>query len=485
MQRNRLLPLAVLVLGAIVVVPWPARAQGTITGVMINPSPACVNAEVTARVQGTGSCQDVRLTFDFQNLPVETALNPTFPVNFTHTYTAAGTYDIRAGSQDPNCSGSAQKTLEVKNCTPQIDAEMVQAFLDSMRPKIKGGLGLVQPGNPFPILIWGEKFGSTTGKIFLEGQFGTVQLPILEWGSDGKFASANIPAGICGVPDHQASIWIQTASGWISNKWPANFTAARDVLPLPRNEMQVISCSPESSKDCCNSQCDPDDNDYFAACISPSSSICGYHMQPWGAIGDDEGTDTYRVDISGGSWVIEGWSFQVSADPDEAWAQFQPGNAFQEKIADFNIPWMVSSNDSVTYDSVIFISGPCGTSHKPGVAQSALVDAGSLLNAGQFSQINSAAIEKLKASKDKIAADARRKASAENQRLQHEMTRLHAAATGQAVADARALDDLQREGMEIMRLNASPSSAQSGSQLSERARRLRDRLRALIRLPTQ
>ncbi len=462
----------------------PARAQGTLDSVEADPSPACVDNPVTATVKGTGTCQSMRLSFDFPNLPPQTLLNPSFPATFTHTYTTAGTYTIRAGSQDAACTGSPETTLVVQNCGWQLDADAVQGLLMAFKPKIVGGLGLVQPGNPFPIVVFGEKFGPGPGKLFLEGMFGTVELPVLEWGSDGAFVSAFVPAGICGVPDHEAAIRVETATGWFSDNWPVQFTAAREVKPLPRDAVQVVSCGTDSNKDCCNSQCDEDDDDWFSACLSPNSSICGSHMNVWAAIGSDQGTDTYRVDLTGGSWVVEGWSFNVSVEEGEGWAQFQPGSAHQETVADFPVAWLVTANDTVIYDSFIYISGPCGTSHKPGVAQSALLGAAAQIHAqAAFSEIDRAALAKLRELQDGLQVELRRRAAADQRRVDEELARRRAAATTEAAAASAELAELQRRSWEILRRAASPAPAGGREALAAEAAELTQRLRRVRPMP--
>ncbi len=483
MSRNLFHLAALVALGALAG-RAPAGAQGTLDSVTADPSPACADSLVTATVEGTGTCQSMRLSFDYPNLTAQSVVNPSFPVTLTHTYATAGTYTIRAGSADANCTGDPETTLVVNPCNWQLDAALVDTFITALKPVIAGGLGLVQPGNPFPILVFGEKFGPNPGKLFLDGAFGTVELPVLEWGSDGAYIGASIPAGICGVPDHEAAIRVVTALGWASDPWPVLFTAAREVLPLPRDAVQVLSCGSDSNKDCCNSQCDEDDNDWFSACLSPNSSICGSHMNAWAAIGDDQGTDTYRVDLTGGSWVIEGWSFQVSVEPGEGWAQFQPGNAYHETVADFSAPWLVSANDTVIYDSFIYISGPCGTSFKPGVAQSALLGAASQLQAqAGFSEIDRAAFAKLRELRSGLDVDLRRRAARDQRRIDGELSRRRAAATPEAAAAAVELAALQREGRELLRRAAAAAPAGGRERLAAEAAELGERLRRVRPVP--
>lgn len=329
----------------------------------------------------------------------------------------------------------------------------------ALAPKITGGWGLVQPGNPFPIVVFGENFGPAEGRLILEGKFGTRILDILEWGADGKFASAYMPDDICGIFDHEATIKVVTTNFWESNAWPVQFTAARETKLFPRSEVQVLACSDDSNKDCCSSQCDSSDGDWFSTCGSANSGICGFHYNVWGAVGNDSGTDKYRIDLTEGAWAVEHWDFSVSVDPGEGWASLKNPNAYQEKIADFEIDWMVTPNDFVSYDVDVFISGPCGTSHKAGVATSALTGIIKNLKALAHSDAASAkSLNQLERIEHRIKAGQMRRAAAQDQRTQQALKELRTAVSDAEVKKAQEHHEL-RDQINQLRLTASSRNA--------------------------
>ena len=418
--------------------------QGTIQDILVTPDEPCKGDEVVFTVTGSGSCHNVFLQPDAPNVTLDPSSGD-FPLAFTYTYTNMGTYDLVAGSSHPQCAGGAQRTLQVDNCPIVIDPGIVAELLESLQPKILGGLGLVQPGNPFPIIVFGEKFGSQPGSIMLEGQFGAVQLALLEWGADGKFASGYIPADICGVPDHTASIRIVSANNWWSKPWPVSFTAQREVLVFPQNETQVLACSDDSNCDLCNDDFDSDDDGCFAG-GNPNSSISGFHYNVWAAIGDDSGKDRYRVDLTGGSWVIQSWDFDVNVDAGEGWANLQHNNPYLEKTGNFDVDWMVTPNDSLSYASHVFVSGPCGTSYKPGVASSALSAATKNFVTIEMAKAErSQALAGLRRAERVVNADQIRQAKAADDQVQRELAKRRDAVSDETIDQAHGIEKLRTE----------------------------------------
>lgn len=457
--------------------------QGVITGIQVAPDPACRNQETNIIITGTGQCQQVSLQAD-PNQPLQTISGSSFPITVPHTYDAAGTYTLMADSTHPNCAGGpVTHELIVESCGSVLAAEWNEHIYELLKPEISGGWGLVQPGNPFPIVVFGEKFGSQQGQILLQGDFGTVQLTPGEWGGDGKFAAGTLPEGICGVNDHEASIVIVTASGWHSDPWPVNFTAARSVAVVPRGDVQVLACSTDSNKDCCNNQCDPDDDEWFSAGCTLFPSICGTHYNVWAAIGNDAGQDRFRVDLNDGAWRIEGWDFAVDVNPSEGWASLVYPDAYQEKVGDFVVDWMVTPNDHLAYDVTVHMSGPCGTSHKAGFSAQALTS--TLYGIDTMARLDpdSARLaQSILITEQRVDAAALRAAGDADQRARQELERLRAAVTPAAVEEARHRDRLSAEARELRLRAGSPAAdreslVREADALLERARNERSSVR--------
>ncbi len=445
---------------------------GEITGIDVNPDPACVNSAPLIEVTGTGSCQQVSFQADVPNSQPQTVNVPSFPVLFDHTYTAVGTYTLSAGSSHPSCPGpGVTRQLTVQNCGG-ISAGQWNGVFELMNPNITGGFGLVQPGNEFPVVVFGEKFGPNEGWIILEGQFGSVPLTILEWGSNGTWASGFVPDVICGFPDHQATIRVVSSDGWSSKPWPAQFTAKRVSAVFPRSEVQVISCSHDSNKDCCNGQCDASDGNWFTACGTPNSSICGSHYNAWGAVGNDSGTDHYKVDLSSSFWRIEHVDFEPTFDPGEGFVQLQPNNSFHKKIGDFKINWEVTPNDNVFYDMSVHMSGPCGISHKSTFAMSILKSVLQNMEgmAGQGG-MSARSLERFKKTERRVRAEQLRIAAVEDRKAQKELVRLRAGVTAETIAEAKRFQQVQADAAAFKLVASNPDADRK--QLKAKARELK------------
>lgn len=448
-----------LLLILITIVTSPYLFAQQITGIQAMPDPACRNQPATISVTGVGQCQQVSIQVD-PNVAPQTVTNAPFPVSVTHTYTAVGTYTLAADSSHPNCSGGpVSYDLSVQECTGLVASEWVEHVFEYFRPEITGGWGLVQPGNPFPIVVFGEKFGATGGQLLLHGDFGTVVLTPLEWGADGKFASAYVPDVICGVFDHQASLQVVTADGWYSEPWPVNFTAKRETAVVPRSEVETLACGHDSNKDCCNNECDPDDTEWFSAGCTPNASFCGTHLNVWAAIGDDAGLDRYRVDLSDGAWEIAHTDFSVDVDPGEGSASLTIPDPTGSKIANFHVNWVVSPSDDLAYQGLVHMSGPCGTSHKPGFSQQALT--GVLHNIAAmaaFDEANAAVYERLRLTDRQVQAAQVRTAAIADQRTQQELARLRQSISEGSMDAARRLDQQRSEAAMHLRRASSPSA---------------------------
>jgi len=436
---------------SLVIITLPATVfsqQGTIQSILVEPDPPCAGRETTFQVMGTGTCQQAYLQVDAPNSAPISATNTNFPMLFTHVYSNPGDYLVRAGSDHPQCLGEPQLDLQVveeSECLTSLNGGVLEDLFNSLRPKISGGLGLVQPGNPFPILIFGNDFGSEPGRIFLEGQFGSVELPVLESGADRTFASTYFPEGICGVADHEASLQVVASSLWWSKPFPVEFTAKREVQLFPQVGTQLMHCSTDSSCDLCNEFFDLGDEGCFSA-RDPNASIAAFHYNPGGEPSSDSGNDADKIDISGGNWLIESWDFNVNVDPGEGWAHAQHNNPYLEQLGEFSIDWMVTPNDSLSYTLPVYISGPCGTSYQPGVASSALTAATeNLIAIAREDAMSARAVDGLHKAKRQLNAQQIRIAETQDRQVQHELAQRRAAVTDSTVDQARELDTLRSE----------------------------------------
>jgi hypothetical protein len=89
-----------------------AARQGTITGVTLSPATAPAGATVTATVTGTaGPCGAVHINWGDGSEAI-TYATETLPVQKTHIYRSAGTFDLRAQGMG-NCLGEAKARIVI------------------------------------------------------------------------------------------------------------------------------------------------------------------------------------------------------------------------------------------------------------------------------------------------------------------------------------------------------------------------------------
>jgi hypothetical protein len=89
-----------------------AARQGTITGVTLSPATAQAGATVTATVTGTaGPCGAVHINWG-DDSEATTYATETLPVQKTHVYRTAGTFELRAQGMG-NCLGEAKARIVI------------------------------------------------------------------------------------------------------------------------------------------------------------------------------------------------------------------------------------------------------------------------------------------------------------------------------------------------------------------------------------
>ena len=93
-------------------------------------------------------------------------------------------------------------------------------------------------------------------------------------------------------------------------------------------------------------------------------TICGSHENAWGAIGDDEGTDTFVLPSLKNGWHYSGTEklkWNTSGGWLSALKGFTPGASDGPVLS---VKWSVTPNDDVVHDIAVIIGGPAGVPHK-------------------------------------------------------------------------------------------------------------------------
>lgn len=230
----------------------------------------------------------------------------------------------------------------------------------------------ITPGGT--IAIKGSWFGTAKGKVRLAGVkrwngtvyggTGDMWLDIVTepekdfWNPTSILAK--VPTYITQVQDQPAKLQVKTSAGLWSNEYNVNFIAAKVFVALPRADpaVKVISCGTDSNKDVCNGWVDPDDGDWFSYTCGQTYS--GFHLNCWGCIGDDLGTDKFEITLKNG-WVIDGGQVHVIVDEGFAFRVEVPSGVTSWKPS---IQWNVTPNDDLCHGADVYISGPKGVPWK-------------------------------------------------------------------------------------------------------------------------
>jgi hypothetical protein len=352
---------------ASVILSSASTAHAQVMTVVVPPN-AFVGIKVKVRVEGRNPCGAVEINFG-DTTPVATHPITALPFEIDHTWTSTGEFTVVATGQG-NCSGSASAHVKVavfKGISPN--------------PKITGYFGLARPGGVAGIV--GNYLG-TDGKLTatlkkfsggtLAVEFKRTDDPdttnILEW--KPGLVGIRWPEDISGVRAQDATLQITYANGKSTNEWTVAFVPAQEFKMLPRGDVDVVSCSLDANKNICNHV---EDMNACAGGVSEwawadpwlvgNSTFQGWHSNCWGAVGDDSGTDIYQITLKNG-WVLESFEFDKDVSGDDGDFVKAPSPDFPRGAATWkvSVKWLASSDDEVTYDGFVGISGPKGVPHK-------------------------------------------------------------------------------------------------------------------------
>jgi len=291
-------------------------------------------------------------------------------------YGYQGTHYIRVKTSDNQCVGdsAAFEILKSGVSIAQVNPDVLKVKKKitfkpkpgMFKPVVKGilpvPLGALQAGTKS--FVKGEKFGTQKGKIFLLGNFpgGKVELINVKWESSGK-ANGVIPFSANGQPNQVVSVQLVTSYNAKSDPFGSPQFKGMEEKVLTSDMVAVNHCGDDGNCNRCNnvSSCD----DQFVAGCSGNYTICGYHINNWGTIGDDKGHDTYTINLQNG-WTFKSINFLEwkKTSGDEVLTSPSPGLPVGGSNWTFTINWKVSPNDEVRYSIQIIVEGPLGTHYK-------------------------------------------------------------------------------------------------------------------------
>ena len=347
-------------------------AWGQISAVAVDPSSPCSGTSATVKVEGDGACNGTLAFGDGTPAAPFSAL----PFTTTHTWTSNGSYTLSATSA--TC-GNASLQVDVRQCrvagrAPErrIRPQRKAAAVPQIEAVITFG---IEPGAA--VLVAGKLFGDSPGRVILVGINGTSDLQVENWG----------PTGITGTVPQDAdaacltgSVRVQASTGVSSEPFQARVNHATKLLPM--EDVTVVSCGNEGNQNNCNGHGDEGD-----LCVDflfppwyqgldregrllgePGPAVAGYHSNCWGAVGDDSGTDTYRIGLKNG-WVLDSAQFLSKVPEDEGHTIPRSGSLPAGFVGgatswEPSIQWSVTPNDAVIYNLYVTIRGPACVSHK-------------------------------------------------------------------------------------------------------------------------
>ncbi len=328
--------------------PISALAAGTITAVSPNPSPGAACQLNTIKISGTGTCTGVQLDLgdgtNIVNLP------GSFPLLVYHTYKYPGTYTLKAQGKG-NCQGAVTTTLQVLGPT-----------IASIFP-----FSVIKPGGE--VILQGQHFGNLPGQILIvfQNQLIGANLTNIQWGD--TFAAGTIPQGITGEPDQEVGLYVINSCGAASNHVTAKFTATRDLIALPFDQINCGSTVNFDNSNACqrngNYGTPPECGGIPTFGTEPGpTGFQGFHFSGWGFSGEG-GNDQFW-----GPTLKNGWGFD-SASPlagSYVGTFYQPTYWYQSPVGGqetkVSVNWQCDNCGGIFYYGNIYITGPKGVPYQ-------------------------------------------------------------------------------------------------------------------------
>jgi hypothetical protein len=229
-------------------------------------------------------------------------------------------------------------------------------------PKITGIENSVTPGGH--IGIKGEGFTDIgyyggTISLFIPA-LGTRDLSVVpqiyeNW-SDNLIV-AQVPEGIEGVLDQNASIQVMTGDGYNSNSWQVQFRAAREVRVLPGTYNRFKLCNNVGAA--CDHVC------YYYKPKEDWATFYGYH-HTWCCVGGDSGTDWWVSQPLMNQWAIEArvlLPYEGTSGCTQSFSDDSQGGTFK-------VNWNTkSSGNTCRYDVIVYAVGPKGVPYDKALGQ--------------------------------------------------------------------------------------------------------------------
>ena len=360
--------LVVLAMSIVSVLPVAIRAQ--VQGVSVVPSSPAVDQQATVTITGQNPCTAVMINLGTGRGIVSTTPIAGLPHTLQHAWTTAGTKTVTATGSG-TCTGHAAQTVHVKGssdllrlCTSVDCTERPK--MSFLSPRINATFGFNTPGGI--LAIAGTNFGPTLGSVAVSlktwsGKLLHKQLVVTEW--TNSLVGVTWPTDISGVLQQSVGLALTTGDG--RRDWRSiTFFPELEFKTLPRIDVQVLTCGDDGNFDQCNQVRDDDDlldlDGRPGQFESPIHAIVATHVNAWAAVGNDTGTDKYRITLYNG-WTLEDLHWAVGVEPGQGWAK-RPSGFTKGATWSPSIQWLVTPDDRISYFAVVTIAGPRGVPHR-------------------------------------------------------------------------------------------------------------------------
>ncbi len=292
---------------------------------------------------------------------------------------AAPDREIRPAPTGPEAAPAPSGTL--RKATPEAKAAetrrrytllpVVESALIVPDGNYAAGIGLLAPRSR--LILAGKAFGDG-GSLRLQGLPGgdggvtlqswsdtriEVRLPDTKYTGIGDIeARRNVQAVV-----HRDEDQKQSAPYALQFGWPFELRNLKVDDPA----VTVVRCGDDGNANTCNRVKTGGGCATTAAlnkeARAPLPTLFGYHRNCSGAIGDDEGIDTYDVKLR------NGWKVRRVADSKEHKSSSgeHVGNLKAWGAADdrrFSVDWRVTPGDEISYQHTVEIVGPMGRPHR-------------------------------------------------------------------------------------------------------------------------
>jgi hypothetical protein len=208
-------------------------------------------------------------------------------------------------------------------------------------------LSSITPGGV--VAVRGSGFGDKFGEFYLK--FATSGIIFRIWNSPGLWKD-HVVSGLMdpdssGLQDEDATLYVKTAAGAVSNGVPVKFRARRDVKLLANGD-GVTTCSSAATENGCGC----------------SFTFCGSHLESYPS--EHTSVDSFAFSLKNG-WVVD--SYKMAQGGNNGWVKLSgvvEGADSGTIRATWHVDGVVPLVDysSAHYYLEVYITGPAGIPYK-------------------------------------------------------------------------------------------------------------------------